>query len=182
MTEQPAKTAIGIDRHPHDDRLLGGVPHGQQAGPLSSCLGRAEPESKITLHLTPGTRGAPIAVPPVPVVHLRASVSPDHSLTSGQAVTVRWSGYTAGKTVNILECSHVDISSGSSAGCDFANAGLLHPDPTGHGQFIMHIVTGQVGNGPCDSTHPCFVAVNNAGSLNTSNTKIIRIAFTPAQG
>ncbi len=140
------------------------------------------PTTKITLHLIPGTRGAPIAVPPVPVVHLRASVSPDHGLTSGEAVTVRWSGYTAGKTVNILECSHVDISSGSSAGCDFANAGLLHPDPSGHGQFVMHIVTGQVGNDVCDSTHPCFIAVNNAGSLNTSNTKILRIAFGPDQG
>ncbi len=140
------------------------------------------PTTKITLDLTPGSRGAPIAVPPVPVVHLRASVSPDHKLTTGEAVTVAWSGFTAGKTVNILECSHVDISSGSSAGCDFANAGLLHPDPTGHGRFTLHIVTGEVGNGACDSTHPCYIAVNNAGSLNVSNTKIVRITFAPTQG
>jgi hypothetical protein len=103
------------------------------------------------------------------VVHLQASVSPDHNLTSGEAVNVQWSGYTVGKVINILECSHVDISTGSSAGCDFANAGLLHPDPTGRGHFTMHIVTGNVGNGICDSTHPCYIAVNN-------------VTFAPAEG
>jgi dienelactone hydrolase len=133
--------------------------------------------TKIALNLTPGSRGATIAVPPVPVVHLQASVSPDHNLTSGEAVTVKWSGYTAGKVINILECSHVDISTGSSAGCDFANAGLLHPDPAGHGHFTMHIVAGKVGDGVCDSTHPCFIAVNNASSLSTSNTKTLKIMF-----
>ncbi len=140
----------------------------------------SSPTTKITLDLTPGSRGSAIAVPPVPVVHLRASVSPSHDLTSGEAVTVQWGGYTAGKVVNILECSHVDIATGSSAGCDFANAGLLHPDPTGGGHFTMHIVTGQVGNGVCDSTHPCFIAVNNASSLTASNTKILPISFAPA--
>ena len=140
------------------------------------------PTTKIVLDLTPGSRGAVIAVPAVPVVHLRASVSPDHDLTSGEAVTVQWSGYTAGKVVNILECSHVDISTGSSAGCTFANAGLLHPDPTGSGHFTMHIVTGPVGNGTCDSTHPCSIAVNNASSLSASNTRVLPITFAHAGG
>jgi dienelactone hydrolase len=133
--------------------------------------------TKIDLSLTPGSRGAAIAVPPVPVVHLHASVSPDHNLTSGEAVNVQWSGYTLGKVINILECSHVDISTGSSAGCGFANAGLLHPDPTGRGHFTMHVVTGKVGNGICNSTHPCYIAVNNASSLTASNTKILKITF-----
>jgi fermentation-respiration switch protein FrsA (DUF1100 family) len=139
-------------------------------------------ETKVTLDLTPGSRGAGVAVPAAPVVHLRASVSPNRALTNGEAVTVQWSGYTAGKVVNILECSHVDISTGSSAGCSFANAGLLHPDPTGNGRFTMHIVTGQVGNGTCDSTHPCSIAVNNASSLTASNTKILPISFAPVAG
>jgi dienelactone hydrolase len=140
------------------------------------------PSTKIDLDLAPGSHGAAIAVPPVPVVHLRASVSPDHNLTSGEAVTVQWSGYTAGKVINILECWQVDISTGSSAGCDFANAGLLHPDPTGRGRFTMHIVTGKVGNGICDATHPCSIAVNNASSLNASNTKVLKITFASAEG
>jgi dienelactone hydrolase len=137
------------------------------------------PTTKIVVDLTPGSRGIAVAVPPVPVVHLRASVSPNDGLKSGDPVTIRWSGYTAGKVVNILECSHVDISTGSSAGCTFANAGLLHPDPTGSGQFTMHLVTGQVGDGTCDSAHPCFIAVNNASSLTASNTKVLPISFAP---
>lgn len=140
------------------------------------------PTTKIVLDLTPGSRGPAIAVPALPVVHLRASVSPDHGLANGEAVTVQWSGYTAGKVINILECSHVDISTGSSAGCTFANAGLLHPDPTGKGHFTMHIVTGPVGNGTCDSTHRCSIAVNNASSLTASNTKVLPISFAAAAG
>ena len=139
------------------------------------------PLTKIVLNLTPASRGAAIAVPAAPVVHLRASVSPDHNLTSGEAVTVQWSGYTAGKVINILECSNVDISTGSSAGCGFANAGLLHPDPSGRGHFTMHVITGQVGNGICDSTHPCYIAVNNASSLTASNTRILKITFASAK-
>ncbi len=152
----------------------------RQAASRLSTDGQS-PTTKIILDLIPGSRGSTAAVPALPVVHLRASVSPSHNLTAGEPVTVTWSGYTAGKTVNILECSHVDISSGSSAGCDFANAGLLHPDPTGHGHFTMHIVTGTVGNGVCDSGHPCYIAVNNAGSLNAANTKILSLSFAPAK-
>jgi dienelactone hydrolase len=152
-----------------------------QARARLSADGRS-PSTKVTLDLTPGSRGAAIPVPAVPVVHLRASVTPAHDLASGEAVTVKWSGYTAGKVINILECSNVDISTGSSAGCGFANAGLLHADPTGQGQFTMHIVTGVVGNGVCDSTHHCYIAVNNASSLNASNTKILTISFAPAEG
>lgn len=138
------------------------------------------PTTKVVLDLSAGSHGAAVAVPAVPVVHLHASVSPNHDLTSGEAVTIRWSGYTAGKVVNILECSHVDISTGSSAGCTFGNAGLLHPDPTGSGQFTMRIVTGTVGNGTCDSTHPCSIAVNNASSLTASNTRVLPITFARA--
>ena len=139
------------------------------------------PVTKMTLDLARGSHGVAIAVPPVPVVHLKAAVSPNHDLTNGEAVTVRWSGYTAGKVINILECAHVDISSGSSAGCTFANAGLLHPDPTGHGHFTMHITTGKVGDGICDSTHPCFIAVNDASSLSVAGTKVLSISFAPAK-
>jgi dienelactone hydrolase len=138
--------------------------------------------TKFVDDLTPGSRGTAIAVPAVPVVHLKASVSPNHDLTSGEAVTIKWSGYTAGKVINILECSNVEISTGSSAGCTFANAGLLHPDPTGSGTFTMHILTGPIGNGTCDSSHRCYVAVNNASSLTVSNTKILPITFAAAPG
>ena len=111
------------------------------------------------------------------MLHLHATVSPDTGLRDGQAVTVRWSGYTAGKVVNILECSTVEISTASSAGCSFAHSAILHPDPTGSGSAVLHIGTGTIGNGVCDAAHSCFVVVNNASSTNPADTKALPIRF-----
>jgi dienelactone hydrolase len=172
---QSASTVIRTTTDFFEAYLAGNAP----AGSRLAADGHS-PITKITLDLAPGSLGTPIPVPAAPVAHLSATVSPNHDLTSGESVTVSWSGYTAGKVVNILECSHVDIATGSSAGCDFANAGLLHPDPTGHGRFTMRIVTGKVGDGVCDSSHACSIAVNNASSLNPSGTKVLRISFAPS--
>ena len=120
---------------------------------------------------------ATLPVPKPAAVHLRATVSPDTGLRDGQAVTVRWSGYTAGKVVNILECSHVEIASASSAGCSFAHAAILHPDPTGSGSAVLHVGTGTIGDGVCDSAHSCYVIVNNASSTDPSQTKELAIRF-----
>jgi hypothetical protein len=120
---------------------------------------------------------ATVAAPKQAPVHLRASVTPDAGLHDGQAVTVRWSGYTPGKVVNILECSHVDIATSSSAGCSFDHAAILHPDPTGSGSVVLHVGTGTIGNGTCDSAHSCSVIVNNASSTNPVDTKQLPIRF-----
>jgi dienelactone hydrolase len=134
--------------------------------------------SLSTVH-TAWTQGshATLPFPKVAALHLHASVTPDTGLHDGQTVTVRWSGYTAGKVVNILECSHVDIASASSAGCSFAHAAILHPDPTGSGSAILHVGTGTIGNGACDATHSCYVIVNNASSTNPADTKELPIRF-----
>jgi dienelactone hydrolase len=119
-----------------------------------------------------------LPVPPAPVVHLHASVSPSSRLVNGQAVTVRWSGYTPGKVVNVLQCSHVDVATANSSGCGFANAVILHPDPTGRGSVSFRVVTGTVGNGVCDAEHnSCSILVNNASSTDPSETRILPISF-----
>jgi dienelactone hydrolase len=120
---------------------------------------------------------ATLPVPKLAPVHLHASVTPDTDLHDGQAVTIRWSGYTAGKVVNILECSQVDIATASSAGCSFAHAAILHPDPTGSGSVVLHVGTGTIGNGVCDASHSCFVVVNNASSTNPADTRALPIRF-----
>lgn len=122
---------------------------------------------------------ATVPLPKVAAVHLQAGVSPNANLHDGQVVTVHWSGYTPGKVVNILECSQVDIASASSAGCSFAHAAILHPDPTGSGSVEIHVGTGTIGNGVCDSTHSCYVIVNNASSTNPVDTKELPIRFAP---
>jgi dienelactone hydrolase len=120
---------------------------------------------------------ATLPVPQQAAVHLHASVTPNTSLRDGQAVTVRWSGYTPGKVVNILECSQVDIATASSAGCSFAHAAILHPDPTGSGSVVLHVGTGAIGNGVCSVAHGCYVIVNNASSTNPADTKALPIRF-----
>ena len=125
---------------------------------------------------TPGSR-ATLALPEQAAVHLHATVTPSTSLNDGQSVTVRWSGYTPGKVVNILECSHVDTATASSAGCSFAHAAILQPDPTGSGSVVIHVGTGTIGNGVCDAAHSCYVIVNNASSTNPADTKALPIRF-----
>ncbi len=122
---------------------------------------------------------ATLPVPKTAARNLHASVTPAAGLHDGQAVTVRWSGYTAGKVVNVLECSHVDIVSASSAGCSFAHAAILHPDPAGSGSVILQVGTGSIGNGVCDAAHSCYVIVNNASSTDPADTKKLPIRFAP---
>ncbi|HEX4128359.1 MAG TPA: neocarzinostatin apoprotein domain-containing protein [Acidimicrobiales bacterium] len=118
-----------------------------------------------------------LPVPKTAAVHLHASVSPDSGLHDGQGVTVRWRGYTPGKVVNILECSHVEISTASSSGCSFAHADILHADPTGSGSAVLHVGTGTIGDGVCDAAHTCYVVVNNASSTDPADTKEVAIRF-----
>jgi dienelactone hydrolase len=120
---------------------------------------------------------ATLPVPKTTAVHLQATAKPDTGLHDGDAVTVQWSGYTPGKVVNILECSHVEISTASSAGCSFAHAAILQPDPTGSGSVVLHVATGTIGDGVCDAGHTCYVIVNNASSTDPADTKEIRIRF-----
>ncbi len=136
--------------------------------------------SLSTVHAawTEGSR-ATVPVPQQAAVHLHAKVTPDTGLHDNQAVTVRWSGYTAGKVVNILECSRVDVSTASSAGCSFAHAAILHPDPTGSGSVVLRVGTGTIGNGVCDATRTCYVIVNNASSTDPAETKKLAIRFAP---
>ncbi len=140
----------------------------------------AEGRSSLSTVHTAWTQGshATLPVPKMAALHLRASVTPNTGLHDGQAVTVRWRGYTAGKVVNILECSHVDIVTASSAGCSFDHAAILHSDPTGSGSVILHVGTGTIGNGVCDATHICYVIVNNASSTDAADTRKLPIRFT----
>jgi dienelactone hydrolase len=117
-----------------------------------------------------------IPTPPQPRTDLHASVTPSTNLTSGQSVTIHWSGYLPGKTVNVVECS-----SDSATGCDIAGGRILTPDPTGTGTISLTIVEGKVGTGTCDTTHDgCQIAVNDAGLEAPSATVRIPITFAPS--
>lgn len=133
-----------------------------------------------TIHFDPAPGGsAQLPVPPQPEVHLTASVTPQTGLFNGATVTVRWAGYTPGRVVNVLECSHVDIATASPTGCDFSNARILQPDPTGHGSLTMQVASGPVGNGICDAAHPgCKIVVNNASSTDPADSVEVPVSFS----
>jgi dienelactone hydrolase len=118
-----------------------------------------------------------VARPRVPVTRLHATVTPTSGLSDGQAVTVSWSGYAPGQSVNVLECSHNPPS--AAGDCDLTGAVLLHPDPTGSGTVSLVVHTGAVGSsgGTCDATHSCVIAVNQGGSTDAASTVTVGVTF-----
>ena len=74
----------------------------------------------------------------------------------------------------------VDIAAANSSGCDFGNARILHPDPTGSGSLTLQVVEGTVGDGTFDAAHSgCSVVVNNSSSTDPSETRVLPISFAP---
>lgn len=111
-------------------------------------------------------------------LNLKASVEPRKNLDGGQVVTVKWSGYSKGKVVNILQCNASSRDLSNSAGCDYTKALLLHANPTGEGEAQLEIVEGPVGDGFCDAAHPgCFILVNNASSTDPEGSVFVPITF-----
>jgi predicted esterase len=149
----------------------------------ASAVGRMKTDghsatTSLQFDAVAGSRGSPLPIPPPPVVHLKASVTPSRNLTNGQAVTVHWSGYTAGKVVNVLECYKVDIAGAEASHCDFSHAHILHPDPTGSGSLTFRIVTGKVGTGTCGPhVQGCAIVVNNSSSTLPSESRVLPIEF-----
>lgn len=125
-------------------------------------------------------KGSTTTIPTLPKekLQLEASVTPNRKLSGGDVVTVSWSGYSAGKVVNILQCNGSNRDLGNSGACDYAKAVLLHANPTGDGSAQLEIVEGPVGDGICDAQHQgCFIVVNNASSTDPKDSVIVDIMF-----
>jgi hypothetical protein len=76
-------------------------------------------------------------------------------------VTVTWSGFDPGKTINIVQCT--GDGKGGTASCDLLHGKILQPDPTGKGSLSIDTVVGAVGDGTCDAANPCTILVNDSG-------------------
>ncbi|MYH96334.1 MAG: hypothetical protein F4129_07480, partial [Acidimicrobiia bacterium] len=97
-------------------------------------------------------------------------------LVDGQTVVVTWSGFLPEQTVNILQCSQGGIE--GSGVCDFSNAKILHPNPTGEGSVELTIIVGAVGSGICDANvDDCVIAVNDSGLQDPEATIRIPLSF-----
>ncbi len=135
--------------------------------------------TRVVFAAKPGTKTTLPTASTLPARHLRASVTPRRGLANGQVVTVSWSGFTPGNTINIVQCSN--HTAGDASACDLKTGKILQPNPTGSGSLPLEIVTGAVGNGMCDSDHPdCQIVFNDGGSLDPSASVRISIAFAPA--
>jgi len=110
---------------------------------------------------------------PEPETNRQAFLSADNNLTDGQVITVSWSGYLPDKVVNVMQCSG-DAS--SAAACNISGGILFHPSINGMGSLELMIRTGPIGDGVCDSAHPCQVIVND-NSL-TEPEAVVRIPIT----
>ena len=134
--------------------------------PRAGLVFAAEPDSGLTIEIE--------AVE----TNRMASAEPSSGLVDGQKVVVSWSGYLAGQTVNVLQCSQGGLE--GSEVCDFTHAKILHPNPTGEGSVEMVIIAGAVGTGICDaSVDDCVIAVNDSGILELEATIRIPISFAP---
>jgi len=121
--------------------------------------------------------GSSVTVPtvPAPVTDRKATVSADTDLREGDVVTVTWSGFLPGKTVNVLQCT--GDGRGGSASCGIAEGHVLVPDPSGSGTIELVIHTGPFANGVCDAANPCTILVNDAGLLDEDAFVYFPITF-----
>lgn len=160
------------------DRFLKG-----QTGALSRLVGtRSRPAGDAigrvtTLVFVPRPRAqTKLPVPKTVTRTLQATVAPTTNLSDGQTVTVSWSNYQPGTSINILECAVPHPSQASD--CDLQTATLLHPDPAGAGSLPFVVHRGVIGSGTCDAAHPqCVVVVNQGGSLEPAATVSTPISF-----
>ncbi|MCY3635581.1 MAG: neocarzinostatin apoprotein domain-containing protein [bacterium] len=114
----------------------------------------------------------------VPELSRQASAEPTTGLVDGQTVVVTWSGFLPEQSVNILQCSQGGTE--GSGVCDFTNARILHPNPSGEGSLELTIIVGAVGSGICDATvDDCVIAVNDSGLQDPEATIRIPLSFAP---
>jgi hypothetical protein len=125
-----------------------------------------------------GTETSTVATLPEPEVNRVASMTPNSGLSAGQTVTVNWSGFLPGKSVNVLQCA--EGPPGDASVCDLKRAQLLVPDPTGSGSVEFTILDGPVGTGTCDAQHnTCVIRVNDAGLMDPDATIFLPITLAP---
>jgi len=112
---------------------------------------------------------------PEPETNRQAFLSADTDLTDGQVITVTWSGFLPDKLVYVMQCSGDGIG---AVTCNIAGGALFQPSINGMGTAELIIRTGPIGNGVCDSAHPCQVLVNDNGL--PDEEAIVRMPITLA--
>ena len=121
--------------------------------------------------------GAPTTVPTTTIaVDRQVSADTTTGLTGGQVVTVTWSGFIPGGTINVVQCSAGGTGGGGF--CDLTIGHILQPNPTGAGSIGLEIVVGPVGEGTCGpGVTDCVIVVNDSGLNDEGSTIYLPIEF-----
>ncbi len=136
----------------------------------------AEPDVTSILAATDPGSTEKVAIAPTVHYDRKVTVTPNKNLQGGDVVTVRWSGFSPGGVINILQCGP-DRSSGA-AGCDLTTGVILHADPTGEGELQITIIEGAVGDSICDAKHPpCVIIGNDDSSVDPASVVQVPIRF-----
>jgi hypothetical protein len=100
-----------------------------------------------------GTGGVAVAAPVV-------TVTPNTGLAEGQTVQVSGSGYTAGKTLGITQCSDQGAATGQGD-CDVPNIRTVTADSAGNVSSPYVVRAGPFGanNRVCDPNQRCLVSL-----------------------
>jgi predicted dienelactone hydrolase len=159
-------TTAFFDAYVSDDAAAADTIAGDAVSGATRIVFEAKAGSAVTVPTT--------AVAPLRVHH--AAATPTTGLTNRESVSIQWSDFTPGKSVNIVECSERTTIDASA--CDLKHAALSTPDPHGSGSASIAIIAGPVGTGTCDARHPnCAIIVNDGGSLNPAASVRIPITF-----
>jgi dienelactone hydrolase len=170
----PADPAFEVTAQATSDFLDGVL---RSDGTTLQRLPPAPTPGVATMHWAPdAASNIPVDTLPEPETNRQAFLSAYDNLVDGQTITVTWSGFLPGQVVNIMQCTSDPL--GGAAACNISGGKILHPDPEGMGSLELVIRTGPIGNGICDSAHPCVVLVNDASLV--EEAAIIRIPITLA--
>jgi hypothetical protein len=175
------KGLLTIDGGTHDSFLEdGGKGHADVAASTTDFfLASLAGDTDALERLTDETTEAGVATMQFETASTReASAEPTTGLTAGQAVTVRWSGFIPGGTVNVLQCSQGGVADGSD--CARTAGHLMQADPAGTGLLQLAVVVGPVGTGRCGAgADGCVILVNDSGLSDPDATIRIPISFAP---
>jgi hypothetical protein len=83
------------------------------------------------------------------------TVTPSTNLHDGSVVTVSFSGFAAGSSVVVGQCTKATFAVGD---CDVARVLTVQADSTGSGSTPYTVHTGAIGTGTCNAGSTCYLA------------------------
>ena len=107
------------------------------------------------------------------------TISPQEGLTNGTVVTITGTGFTAGKTLGITECSDQGDSTGAGD-CDLGKIKTVTVGADGKVSGTYTVSAGPFGqnNRVCDATHKCVISLGEETADPNAERVVFNVSFT----